>query len=228
MEYLNKWGTPIKIVLMILSLCFTSGFLGAWISSGIEWGRIRYDYSNKKDENKNAYALYVVSMLSWVFPLCSVVTTILYRLFKNFEWLKLSNIFLFISFLCGTATLCVMLTCLNYSMPKKCEEIRETGTPIGSESSKFKDYMNGKLEGVKEEDIESTINDFNKSRCEHFNKLMWIFLGMTIISFIITLIITVSVYFYTTSVDHNPELEDDTESLTENDHIEENEGKEKA
>ena len=124
----------IKVILVILSICFTAGVLGALISSGIEWSKIRYDYSDKKNNNNDAYALYILVTMAWTLPVSIFVLSIVERLFSflqktfEFHFSILIKILLILLIVAGLMLFVVWICCIAFSTSNKCKTIREKGT----------------------------------------------------------------------------------------------------
>ena len=203
----------IKVILVILSICFTAGVLGALISSGIEWSKIRYDYSDKKNNNNDAYALYILVTMAWALPVSIFVLSIVERLFSflqktfEFHFSILIKILLILLIVAGLMLFVVWICCIAFSTKNKCKTIREKGTEKGQESKEFIDYISNKIKDIPENERKKWFEDFDKERCDTYNIYISTFFGILTISAVIIIVISIIAYRKSKSYNNNPELE---------------------
>ena len=175
----------------ILILLFFSGLIasifGCIISSGIEWGKIRYDYSDLENNNHNAYILYIMVTLSWVTPII-FVAHLNFILFSGICKIPSKVVDRFLAPLLAIISLLNIafnLCCVVYTSSGKCQEIRKIGTQHGQSSESFQRYIKDKMKNVPENQREEWMKSFDEDRCEGFHTLITVFVAIHIPLFFI-------------------------------------------
>ena len=175
---------------ILFGLAATAGYLGAMIQSGIEWGNIRYDYSDPENHNPDALTLYYLSMVCWILPLVIFVVGIVRRFIKN---AVVQRIFSYLALILSLGFIAVISASIEFSKKSRCETIRTITTAHGQQSQGWKDFIQSKTGSMNEEAAQKWYNDFDHDRCEGHNTNMIVFLslflGGTLIVIIIVIII---------------------------------------
>ena len=166
------------VFIIIAALVPAAGTLGATISSGIEWGKIRYDYPYKENNNNTAYTLYYLVMMCWILPVVAFVIGLLEQLFVKFELTGIVKILGFVAGLVSLGFLGCMSAAIDFSKDSRCNTIRRVGTGYGQNTTDFIDYVKGETEGMSKQEAAEWMADFDKDRCEGYHTLMIIFISL--------------------------------------------------
>ena len=175
-------------------LIMTVGCVGQAVWLYIWWGRIKYDFSWRKNGNDIAYDLYVSVMSGWIFgfvfwALTIISTVLLFLSKKCCKKTGKTNAFLkHTSFLAaiGFAVTCILV--LVWSTDKNCDQIYSIGLYYGRNTTAYDEWYDKLISGMGEEEKVKFEANFNNWQCNEGSTYTWIFFGFFIAGIVLLLL----------------------------------------
>lgn len=176
---------------MALGISSLVGLVGLIIYIGLWWGRIRYDFPYYKNDNTEAYNLYLAVLFSWVLPIVAFSSASIARVPECCGCKFFSTLLVTLTIWSGLAEFVVVILVIVWSTPSKCQIIEQKGTDPGKNTSEYIDWYNRKTEKMSEEEKAKFAENLPNYRCDYPHKMVIIyaslFVGAILLSFIFVL-----------------------------------------
>ena len=190
----EEGGLGFFLLYGFIFLIITVGCIGQAVWCYIWWGRIRYDFSCRKNNNEIAYDLYVSVFCGWIFGFLfwalTIISAVIHFLTKKCcnktgrsnEFLKHS------SFLAAIGFFVTCILVLVWSTDKNCEQLYDKGLEKGQNTTEYNNWYNELISGMSEEELKEFQNNFNDWRCHDGYTNTWIFFGFFIAGIILLIV----------------------------------------
>lgn len=193
-DFYEEGGWKFLLTYAAIFLLVTVGSVGQAIWLIIWYGRIRYDFSVRRNGNDLAYGLYVSIFSGWVFGAIFWILSV-YSAIQAYIATKccgktgsFTELLKNTSILAGLGFVISCFLVILWSTDKKCAEIYAKGLVEGQKTQAYQKWYNQTIAKVPESEREAFIKDFNRWRCNEGQTYTEIFYGIFLASFILLIL----------------------------------------
>ncbi|EAY14846.1 hypothetical protein TVAG_411120 [Trichomonas vaginalis G3] len=193
-DFYEEGGCKFLLIYAAIFLTITVGSIGQAVWLFIWWGRVKYDFSVRRNGNDLAFGLYVSILSGWIFGAifwflgvysaiqAYIVTKCRGKTGSFTELLKNT------SFLAGIGFLISCFLVIIWSTDKKCAELYSKSLYPGNSTKSYQTWYNKTINSIPDEKRDLFIQNFNKWRCNEGQTYTEIFFGIFIFAFILLIL----------------------------------------